>query len=253
MNQSFVLGGTVFFIPGRNLLVAVADESTQLALSNPASQCLLLLIQQHGQVVERDHFFQQVWLNNGSQVTNNNFYQNISLLRRAFKEFGLNDEFIITVPKVGIRLAHELEIEHRNSAPVEFEEPAERSESVASVQKRRARRIWPVFVGAALVGGLGIFLLWLSAFDFGLQQYVLLSESGECRVYGNPDVMDHDLHQQFIQQNVLDCENYPWVYLTLYPNTQRVSQLSCRQKYSPWRENKCRMSYHIKELPHVDS
>jgi len=256
MSQSFLLGGTVLFIPGRNLLTAVTDNSVQLALSNPASQCLHLLIQHHGQVVERDVFFQRVWLNNGSHVTNNNFYQNISLLRRAFKEFGLNDELIITVPKVGIRLSEELEIAHHAEAQADSGTPDvsdEREIPVVLVPKRHTRRGWAVFVGAILVGLLADFFLWRSEFTPALQRFVPLSNSGKCRVFGNPDVLAHSLHQKFIQQNALDCQYYPWIYLTLYPNTQRVSVLQCRQEYSFWRQNQCISSYYFKGLPHADA
>lgn len=256
MSQSFLLDGTVLFIPGRNLLTAVPDNSVQLALSNPASQCLHLLIQHHGQVVERDVFFQRVWLSNGSQVTNNNFYQNISLLRRAFKEFGLNDELIITVPKVGIRLSEELKIDLQAEAQADVDTSDlsdEREMPAVLVPKRRTCWSWAVFAGAILGGLLALFLLWRSEFTPSLLGFVPLNSSGTCRIYGNPDVLDHRWHEKFIQQNAVDCQHYPWVYLTLYPNVQRVSVLQCRQEYSFWRPNPCISSYYFKGVPHVDA
>lgn len=254
MSQSFLLGETILFVPGRNLLVAMEEElSTPVTLSNTASQCLFLLLQHHGQVVEREVFFQQIWLNNGSQVTNNNFYQNISLLRRAFKELGLNDEFIITVPKVGIRLSQELKVESHDGVVANAEATVERATlSATPVQEKRMRRVWPLFAGIVLLGLLGCVLIWHSEFRPGLQRFVPLSDSGECHIYGNPDVTDHDRHRQFIQQKNLDCQHYPWVYLTLYPNVQqRVSALRCRQPYSTWRENQCIMSYYLEDLSHA--
>ena len=110
MAHVFLLNSTVVFWPERNVLYAKSDETKRITLSNPATRCLLLLIQQQGQVIERDYFFEHVWYINGAQVTNNTFYQNISLLRRAFKELGLNEELIVTVPKVGIRLEPQLEV-----------------------------------------------------------------------------------------------------------------------------------------------
>ena len=256
MSQRFLLDRTVLFIPGRNVLIAADGEPTQVTLSNPASQCLLLLIRHHGQVVEREHFFQHVWLNNGVQVTNNNFYQNISLLRRAFKEFGLNDELIITVPKVGVRLSQELEItpgdgvEPVPEMPVESPEPVT---AVVSAPQRHTRHVWPVFVGVFVAGLLGLFLVWRSEFDPSLQRFLLLNNSGECHIYGNPDVVDHQRHQQFIQQSSFDCQHYPWVYLTLYPNVQRISVLRCREQYSAWWDNQCVMSYYLEGMSHADS
>lgn len=251
MSQSFLLGGVALFIPGRTLLVATEDNATQLSLSSTASQCLQLLIQHHGQVVEREYFFQQVWLNNGTQVTNNNFYQNISLLRRAFKEFGLNDELIITVPKVGIRLSSELVIERRVEPSAAADLPVKRAMAVIPEQKRRHRSAWPVFAGVGLAGLLGIFLLWRSEFDSRLQDFVPLAQRGECHIYGNEDAADYRSHQQFIQQDRLDCKRYPWAYVTQYPNFQRISVLRCRQQYSVWRDNQCITSYYLQEPSHA--
>lgn len=115
MAHVFLLNSTVVFWPERNVLYAKSDETKRITLSNPATRCLLLLIQQQGQVIERDYFFEHVWYINGAQVTNNTFYQNISLLRRAFKELGLNEELIVTVPKVGIRPSHNWKCWNRRS------------------------------------------------------------------------------------------------------------------------------------------
>lgn len=56
MAKVFLLNGTVVFWPERNVLHAKSDETKRIALSNPATRCLLLLIQRQGQVIERDYF-----------------------------------------------------------------------------------------------------------------------------------------------------------------------------------------------------
>lgn len=255
MSQSFLLGGLAVFSPERNVLISVADASSQISLSNPASRCLLLLIQHHGRVVERDYFFQHVWLNNGARITNNNFYQNISLLRRAFKECGLNEELIVTVPRVGILLAAELEVVTTEDmdavVPLQPAAPLPEPPPVAQV----ARRCDGPLCLAVLMVAIGLlvgFLCWYSEFDSRLQAFVPLENREQCRFYANPDVMDNSGHMQFIQQHHLDCQQFHWVYLTAYPNFQRVSALSCRQQYSPWHENQCVTRYYLEELAHVE-
>ena len=124
---------------------------------------------------------------------------------------------------------------------------------VVLAPQRHTRAVCPVFVGVLLAGLLGLFLVWRSEFDPSLQRFLLLDDSGECRLYGNPDVMDHQRHQQFIRQNSFDCQHYPWAYLTLYPNVQRVSVLRCREQYSAWWDNQCVMSYYLVGLSHADS
>ncbi|PLO67447.1 CadC family transcriptional regulator, partial [Klebsiella michiganensis] len=89
MEKTYTINGIITFIPQRGALILIADETKTVSLNMPASRCLLLLIQQDGKTVARETFFEEVWIKHGSQVTSNGFYQNISLLRRAFKELGM--------------------------------------------------------------------------------------------------------------------------------------------------------------------
>lgn len=248
MTNIYLLDNIVTFLPDKNLLISLEDETRRLSLSNPATRCLLILIQQHGHVVERDYFYQHVWESNGAQVTNNAFYQNISLLRRAFKEFGLNEEWIVTVPKVGVKLETLLHIEVQQKADVECseEEPA---------QPARAARPLPGKLIAVSVIILACIITavttWRSDFDSRFVGYVSLVNKNNCHYYGNADVFNHDKHQRLIQNTPLDCQNYPWAYITLYPNFSRVSVLMCRKQYSQWRDNNCVTRYIFVEDRHV--
>ena len=260
MAKLFLLGGLVVFWPDRNVLHAKSDASKRLSLSNPASRCLLLLIQQQGQVIERDYFFQQVWINNGAQITNNTFYQNISLLRRAFKEFGLNEELIVTVPKVGIRLEPQLSVveEEREEPPPDASPEPEAPEPVAvateplAVAKPRGRWSSLYWALAGVVCCLAASAItWQSQFDQRLSQFVPLTVVKGCHWYANQDVVDFDQHRQFINASKFECENYPWIYLTVYPNFPRISALTCRQQYSRWRDNICVTYYYFREKRNV--
>ncbi|MFV9381212.1 hypothetical protein ABQ472_16840, partial [Citrobacter freundii] len=55
----------------------------------------------------------------------------------------------------------------------------------------------------------------------------------------------------FIKTNTLDCQSYPWVYLTLYPNFPRISALTCRKQFSRWQDNDCVTHYYFAESRHV--
>lgn len=252
MAKLFLLGGAVVFWPERNVLYAKSDETKRLALSNPASRCLSLLIQRQGQVIERDYFFEHVWYINGAQVSNNTFYQNISLLRRAFKEFGLNEELIVTVPKVGIRLEPQLDVELQETdeplAEPPVVTPAE-AEVALPVNPRRRTLGW--ILAAVVSCLLTSVVTWQTQFDSRLSRYVPLSVEKGCHWYANQDVVKFDKHQQFMRQAVLDCQSYPWVYLTLYPNFPRISALTCRQQYSRWRDNECVTHYYFTESRNV--
>lgn len=249
MTNIYLLHGSVAFWPDKNLLISTIDESRCLSLSNPATRCLLILIQHQGNVVERDYFFQHVWENNGAQVTNNAFYQNISLLRRAFKEFGLNEESIVTVPKVGIKLENTLKIEVRQQREEKsMPEPQLR----APARSRAVRRVGmtlAIFFACLAVG----LITWRSEFEPRFTTYILVNAKTGCHYYANPDVLNFDKHQQIIQKQAFDCQNYPWTYITLYANFSRISVIACREQYGFWRENACTARYIFIEDRHVSS
>lgn len=252
MAKVFLLNGTVIFSPERNVLHAKSDETKRIALSNPATRCLYLLIQQQGQVIERDYFFEHVWFINGAQVTNNTFYQNISLLRRAFKELGLNEELIVTVPKVGIRLERQLNVVEQEAEVPRSEKPL--PEPVSAIETApiapRRRLLWWV-LAAAVSCIVAAIVTWQTQFDSRLSRYEPLSVVKGCHWYGNQDVLNFDKHQQFIKASQLDCHSYPWIYLTMYPNFPRISALTCRQQYSRWRDNDCVTHYYFTESRNV--
>nr|WP_241801475.1 winged helix-turn-helix domain-containing protein [Klebsiella michiganensis] len=227
----------------------------------PASRCLLLLIQQDGKTVARETFFEEVWIKHGSQVTSNGFYQNISLLRRAFKELGMEGDIIITLPRVGVRLdatisvteSQPCEMEKAPEPQVPLDGPVHEEVAAASVpEKKRLRPRCSLLWGLAallscLVGG---FVAWQTEFDSYLQTYspIIAKFSQQCHFFANNDVVDHVRHVNFIKRSKFECEEYSWVYLTLYPGQARVSVIRCRQPFSQWRDNQCLTKYYIKEV-----
>lgn len=58
----------------------------------------------------RQTFYAEVWENQGLYVTDNTFYQNISLLRKTLRAAGIHDNIIQTVPREGIRFTGTAEV-----------------------------------------------------------------------------------------------------------------------------------------------
>jgi DNA-binding winged helix-turn-helix (wHTH) protein len=86
-----------------------SDEPT--SISNPAKRLLLLLIANYGKPVEREVIFKKVWDDFGMISSNNNLNQCVSKLRRVLKVMGIDDEVIVTVPKMGFMLRREIQVE----------------------------------------------------------------------------------------------------------------------------------------------
>lgn len=81
----------------------ISNEVKTIRLSNPASRLLLVLLENKNQQVGRDELLSRVWEDYGLTASGNSLSNNISILRRALAELGV-DGIIETVPKQGVTL-----------------------------------------------------------------------------------------------------------------------------------------------------
>ncbi|WP_435952947.1 winged helix-turn-helix domain-containing protein [Dryocola sp. BD626] len=261
MNKQIMLNGRALFLPEKHKIISPDGGKPPLSLSIPASRCLSLLISHQGEVIQREYFFREVWISNGAQVTNNTFYQNISLLRRAFKEFGINEEYIVTVPKVGVKLENNLRIELREPEEVPAYEPppppppAPVQGQPPVIPRRPARRShagW-VAMAAAIITTCAAFawLTWSLNMDKRFTTFSFLAVNNGCTYYVNTDVKDYEIHRRFINDFKLKCDNFRYVYLTAYNNFARFSVINCLQPFSSWRTNTCTTHYYFTEAFYV--
>lgn len=89
-------------------------------ISNPSKRLLLLLIDHYGMPINREVIFKKVWDDYGMISSNNNLNQCVSKLRRIIKVMGIDDELIVTVPKLGFMLRREILVEFRQGDDEEF-------------------------------------------------------------------------------------------------------------------------------------
>jgi DNA-binding winged helix-turn-helix (wHTH) protein len=101
MKIKFLINNTLYFHPAKQLLQPVSGEDNTVSLNTPASRCLLLLLQKQGEIVTKEDFFLHVWENKGQYANTNTLYQNISLIRKAFRNVGFDEDVIYTVPREG--------------------------------------------------------------------------------------------------------------------------------------------------------
>jgi hypothetical protein len=58
-----------------------------------------------------------------------------------------------------------------------------------------------------------------------LQTYsppIIAKLSQQCHFFANNEVVDHVRHVNFIKRSKFECEEYSWIYLTLYPGSAGV-------------------------------
>lgn len=109
--EYYIINNEVIYFPHENKLSTVDAIGQKMGINTPVGRCLQLLIENRGRVVSRDDFLEAVWNRNGSYVSQNTFYQNISLLRKSLKNIGLTEDIIVTVRRQGFSLSDNVVIE----------------------------------------------------------------------------------------------------------------------------------------------
>lgn len=154
-------------------LINAPDEDAQI-LTCTANTILKLLVQHHGNVVERDTFLHEVWDRRGLQGSNNSLNQYISILRKMLAILLPDALFIVTVPKTGFMLSADVTVTAQEEAP-----PAAKTAKPAW----RVRPEW-LFCGA-LTLAIVTLCLWITAIKPANPQREihLLTHIGTCPVY----------------------------------------------------------------------
>ena len=103
--NEYIINNEVIFNVNMNELQPVGDNGESVTLNAPTARCLQLLLESNGKIISREEFLDSVWKTRGVVVSQNTFYQNISLLRKSLVKAGLSQDIIVTVRQRGFVLA----------------------------------------------------------------------------------------------------------------------------------------------------
>ncbi|MCW9707279.1 winged helix-turn-helix domain-containing protein [Fodinibius salsisoli] len=142
-------------------------ESQQLDLNGRYFDALVLLVHQHGQLVEKDQFFSEVW--GDVVVSDSALTQCIKDIRKQLGDNASNPRYIQTVPGYGYRFIGRVEANPsaepgRNKSATERPRVATSSPSTQSYQLKQGLHIG----GMGAIGGITAGLLGGLFYGFGL-------------------------------------------------------------------------------------
>ncbi|HGF0148779.1 TPA: transcriptional regulator [Klebsiella variicola] len=104
--NSYIINDEVVFNTDVNELQPVVGKGHEvITLNTPTARCLQLLLENNGKIISRDEFLSAVWEERGVVVSQNTFYQNISLLRKSLLRAGLTQDVVVTVRQRGFVIA----------------------------------------------------------------------------------------------------------------------------------------------------
>ncbi|WP_052284669.1 winged helix-turn-helix domain-containing protein [Kluyvera genomosp. 1] len=99
--NQYIINDEVIFDANMNMLQPLGKSGEGVSLNAPTARCLQLLLESSDRVISREEFLDSVWKTRGIVVSQNTFYQNISLLRKSLVKAGLSQDIIITVRQRG--------------------------------------------------------------------------------------------------------------------------------------------------------
>lgn len=119
--QLYIINNDVTFDPESNVIHSKINNKTVNMLT-PSGQCLLILLENKGNIVSKKQIYEFVWERYGLTATDNAFYQTVLYLRKNLKEAGLLAEVVKTVPRKGVLVPSTVQVEkivQHQGAPID--------------------------------------------------------------------------------------------------------------------------------------
>lgn len=107
----YILAKRIFFDNEKNILFDVNNEKDSVNLPAAVSRCLTIFIQKKGVAISKRDMMYIGWGKYGTVVTEGSIWQAMSQLRKSLNHFGLCEQAIITIPRVGYQLSSAISVE----------------------------------------------------------------------------------------------------------------------------------------------
>ncbi|MFZ5177138.1 winged helix-turn-helix domain-containing protein [Enterobacter kobei] len=108
----FLINGKIHFrdTDGALWMEDADSDMEQITLTITTSRLLRYLLERHGEVAAREDILEMVWTAHGLRSSNNSLNKYIADLRKVFTNFGLTEDVIITIPRIGFMFAREIPV-----------------------------------------------------------------------------------------------------------------------------------------------
>lgn len=231
----YIINNEVEFWPDKKLLRRVDSPGAYCILNTPASKCFELILEKRG-LVRHEELYAYAWDKEAFEPSPNTLYQNMSILRRGLRKVGNNPNIIVTVARKGFKLKDSTDIvisEANIKEQLSVMDGLDSVESKATVDKKsffnRSLILPAVFV---------LIIFSLAAFNYSdnysdrdaLYNYEFMYQNDKCKLYGNKESIG--MVESGLKASDLDCNDYPYNYITRFEFTSNYSVISCNYPLS---------------------
>lgn len=258
--MAYIIDMEIYFDTHKNKLFFRKDPSRYVILTVPAAQCLGLLLEKSPVIVPHDIFIENVWGNNGTHVSPNTLYQNISMVRRALREVSNKDVvFIKTIKRKGFQFNEHITIEIEDEDEDDVLIPESDNVNIANTIVQEIK--WNKFylfkfiilsLTGFLVGQIPMFLL-TEAFDdkTTFDEYSMITNYNGCSIfYENHDINSAGLTERLkskIDYFDIDCNENPVIYISTYSAGPEFTALLCKNKIKSREKVNCESIHYKKD------
>lgn len=257
ISVNYLIEDKIEYSPSNNTLRSLIDD-TKITLLAAASECLLLLLINHGKLICKKELVYSGWEQYGLHVSDNTFYQNILMLRKGIKCCGIDNEVIKTIPRKGLLIPITINIkaiseEHKPIQSSErnlLAEPNNTSPEVTfPIVLKKSDSAVKRFCLACYIFVFFMVLLLSSYYTLPnnyTSDYQDIDVIDNCQVSIDSKYSGEKEYRDFLIKKSFKCKSGDFIYFTTYPYIQRISVVACQKKITNSNnENDCTSYYYL--------
>ncbi|OAN13256.1 transcriptional regulator [Photobacterium jeanii] len=187
--------------------LSIDDNGTSDTHLSITANALLYFLLQHPGVITRDEVMKKVWDDNGLTSSNSNLNQYLSLLRKSFRNYQI-DDVIVTIARGRLEINKDLLIEVVDDNPLhpifsnqevtpEKAAKAKHSDDDLPEQTEEQERNWMMASAALFTAAL--VLLWTAIISERSINIVQLNQvtSGVCELFSNENMINSEMAKSY--------------------------------------------------------
>lgn len=180
-----------------------------IELSQTSTRLLAELLNHRGDILSRNEIFQSVFDKYGARASNSNLNQYISTLRRNLNDLGVEKEIIVTVPRIGFKIAEDAIINNDREYRTPFLEEKEPEPELTEVHHSFHQMITRVIALA-----MALLLLIIKPGAYKSEPDLHKMVKGQCVIFTSTSLSLMDVKNSFdLTPQVLDCSKAKELYV----------------------------------------
>lgn len=276
MSRKIIINSVVNFEPEKK---RISNANGIYTISASAALCFELLIDNIGNLVTHDQFYEYAWRRFGMEPTSTSLYQNISTIRKSLSKAGIKQDIIRTMPRRGFILSPLTDINRNGPERIpddngnnqdrtgdNFDEKINLINETENFEMNQLQSILPLATeshvlkqGYAKMSRLLAILLGIA---IGIFAYFMAVHTRKDTVFNSKPVYykkciifsnrDNDIQEDKMFRLIgglgLSCENNRYIYITNYRLSDRTSLVLCRNPLVGKEAPQCHSVYYIENM-----